>query len=626
MANVNFSTGFDFTDESLIDFNNFVASDAFSYGWNALNKMQVTALSAIGNITVDAGNLPASGTIDAVIVIDPAAPAIAFTATGLNLALPAISPLAAEPFYTAILAGQTDFQASNAGDLIIYGDAPAAESPLLIASRDTFNISQAVGSPLLMIDGDFLAVLDTSTATGGDDAIAVNNEFGLFPRLIDGDSRDNAGVLNGGDDNISLTGGSLADLQAFVCGDANGNNGILNGGGDTIELTVGGLGTSAEFLSISGDAYENFAEVTGGNDTIAFTGLFPTPQSFLMTIAGDVDVAQDAASVITGGNDKITVTGAQVDAVCGDVRFMSAGTLTAGDDTIIVNSALGQFVSGDTVIFTGGTMRPGGDTIIGGSGGDTIFGESSDPNFPVTIGTTVIGNGNDVIYGGGGDDFIKGQVGNDTIGGGFGNDVLNGGSGIDTIRFDSIDSAVYVDLQGIVGTNTGSGNAEAIGQGIDQIELTERITGSTRNDAILGDANRNLFLGLAGDDKLAGRDGADQLIGGNGRDILIGGGGKDVYGFNKSSELTTESATTDVIRGFAGGDRIDLSGIDAALSLGKDQAFVFQTAPLTGEAQVTFALAGATTIISGSTDSDADAEFVIVLNKAFGLTATDFVL
>ena len=65
MATVNFISGFDFTDESLIDFNAFVASDAFSYTWDALLACRITALSATGNITVDAGNLPNTGTIDA---------------------------------------------------------------------------------------------------------------------------------------------------------------------------------------------------------------------------------------------------------------------------------------------------------------------------------------------------------------------------------------------------------------------------------------------------------------------------------------------------------------------------------------------------------------------------------
>jgi Ca2+-binding RTX toxin-like protein len=335
---------------------------------------------------------------------------------------------------------------------------------------------------------------------------------------------------------------------------------------------------------------------------------------------------QDATAVVDGGNDVINVDFASATQISGDVIFMSNGTLTAGNDTITVDSSIGATIFGDVASFTGGVLTPGADILVGGSGNDTIFGESGQPGFPFVNNTTVNAGGNDTLDGREGDDFLKGQVGNDRLIGGLGDDTIDGGSGTDTVDFSSLAEAVVVDLAGIAGTDVGGGLIEAMGQGLDQIVLTENVIGSSQADTIKGDGLGNTLTGLGGADVLNGRGGNDILQGGTGKDTLIGGTGNDRFVFAALNETTANANTADVIIDFGSTDRIDLRDIDANATLANDQAFSFITGPLTGAGQVTFAESGGNTIISGSTDADAAAEFVIVLRGIIAINEGDFLV
>ncbi len=54
--------------------------------------------------------------------------------------------------------------------------------------------------------------------------------------------------------------------------------------------------------------------------------------------------------------------------------------------------------------------------------------------------------------------------------------------------------------------------------------------------------------------------------------------------------------------------------------------FTFQATALTGAGQVTFTQTASHAIISGSTDGDAAAEFIILVRGVLTLTASDFIL
>lgn len=625
-------------DMTLIDLVNFVAHDshdANSYAWTTLLGQRITALSGNGDVAVNAGNLATGGTINAIVAIDTASTALNYTITGLSVSLPVLAGTGAasaaaahEAHWETILAGDTEIASeTEIGDLNLTGDfLNVIAGETVTGGADRFTISQFLGSPFLRIVGDADSVLTAGVLNGGADTIVIANEFGALP-LIFGDAGAHSGTVNGGNDNISLSANGISSAAtARISGDADISDGVLNGGNDTITVEINNLLGLSAGLRVSGDADAARREVNGGDDLLIVGSNVTSFDPGALSISGDVIESFFASTVLQGGDDTIILKSGGATGIAGDVIAASAGVFFGGDDTVTVESDLGAIVAGDIFSFTGGTLTPGNDTLIGGRGNDTLFGESATPGFPTTIGTTVEAGGNDVLDGGDGNDQLFGQVGNDVLHGGRGNDLINGGSGNDTARFNTLDAAVYVDLQGIAGTDIGSGLAEAIGQGIDQIELVENVTGSRRNDTILGNTQANILRGLDGNDVLNGRSGADILSGGLGRDRLIGGAGKDVFDFNAIAELSTTADDTDVIVGFRSGDRIDLSGIDAKAGTAGNQAFSFVTGPLTGAAQINVIQVGNRTIVQGSTDGDADAEFVIVLNGLITLTAADFVL
>jgi Ca2+-binding RTX toxin-like protein len=137
--------------------------------------------------------------------------------------------------------------------------------------------------------------------------------------------------------------------------------------------------------------------------------------------------------------------------------------------------------------------------------------------------------------------------------------------------------------------------------------------------------------GGAGNDNLTGGDGNDVLTGGSGKDVLTGGAGSDTFDFNYLTETGTTSASSDVIKDFQTGDKIDLSTIDAndaTVLAVSNEAFTFigssafSSTDATGQVHYD----AATGLLSGSTDADTAAEFTIQLTGTPTLTAADLIL
>ena len=153
---------------------------------------------------------------------------------------------------------------------------------------------------------------------------------------------------------------------------------------------------------------------------------------------------------------------------------------------------------------------------------------------------------------------------------------------------------------------------------------------------ITGTAAADTIVGGAGNDTLRGLGGNDRLIGGAGRDLLIGGTSGDVFDFNFASESV--GWARDVIRagdgaaafegvGWAAGDRIDLSGIDANVHAAGNQMFGFGGA---GTGRVSVVDMGSSTLVRANTDYDAAFEFELVIEdgavRAAQYVAADFIL
>lgn len=313
---------------------------------------------------------------------------------------------------------------------------------------------------------------------------------------------------------------------------------------------------------------------------------------------------------------------------------------------------------------TGGS---GDDTLVGGSGRDSLLG----------------GEGNDWLDGGAHVDVMRGGLGDDTYvahqtgdrileeddGGidtvlsyarsfkldanveigrimsterahlngnaldnvvyaGTGNNVMNGGAGNDTVSYEfgvSGDAGVRVSLATPAVRDTG-------GSGRDKVHNFENLVGSANDDWLKGDSGDNMLGGLGGDDTLLGGEGNDTMVGAEGSDMLEGGSGSDTFDFNAESDLSTDPEATDVINDFtAGEDLIDLSGIDALADTLEDDGFTFIgaadfSADATGELRYSFDADTGIGTLSGSTDADVDAEFVVQVVGVTDLAAADLVL
>jgi Ca2+-binding RTX toxin-like protein len=160
---------------------------------------------------------------------------------------------------------------------------------------------------------------------------------------------------------------------------------------------------------------------------------------------------------------------------------------------------------------------------------------------------------------------------------------------------------------------------------------------------LFGEEGNDVLRGGDGFDTLDGGNGADQLVGGNGRDVmrgglgidtLIGEAGDDTFDFNDVAE--SSFAAQDVIVGMsdvgiAGGDRIDLTDIDADTSTGADDAFVFlgnvsnATGLAAGPGSLWVVDFGTQTRVFGTTDG-ASVDLAIRINDGAGTVAADYIV
>lgn len=309
----------------------------------------------------------------------------------------------------------------------------------------------------------------------------------------------------------------------------------------------------------------------------------------------------------------------------------------------------------------------GNDTLRGTNGIDVISGLSGDDIAFGNAGADIIdgGDGNDVLYANsaqnwadGALDTVTGGIGDDVIYGGYG-DILNGGLGFDTLALDLSEATggVSVNFKPMTLLDLG----DLVTLKIDNTELSgfqavSELRGSAFNDRILlGNsselgsivnlgAGNDLVKGNSGDDTLRGEDGNDRLQGRTGRDTLDGGEGDDrLSGGRLSDTLTGGSgadrfnfddgdspasrAHADRITDFshAEGDRISLRAIDAIVG-GDDDAFTFiGTDRFSGTAgELRFGVVDGNTFVTGDTNGDGKADFVIRLDGAVDLVKSDF--
>ncbi|MDF8331748.1 calcium-binding protein [Novosphingobium cyanobacteriorum] len=285
------------------------------------------------------------------------------------------------------------------------------------------------------------------------------------------------------------------------------------------------------------------------------------------------------------------------------IYVKGAETYTSLDGTVIVQDDYDRDGNDDDVI--NGSIADdkhhggrGNDNINGGRGDDDLNGDDGDDSL---VGAT----GDDSLHGGHGDDHLVGGSGNDHESGDDGSDNMQGNGGDDLIS-------------GGAGDDKGSG-----GNGADDIN------GDDGDDSLKGGADDDSLDGGNDDDKLDGGTGDDDLTGGSGRDTLKGGDGADTFIFANGDTGGTR-LTADRIADFshAQGDHVDLSAVDADTLTDGDQAFTFiGTAAFGSHAgELRYSVFDGKSFVSGDTDGDGVANFMIRMDHVTTLVAEDFVL
>jgi len=152
-------------------------------------------------------------------------------------------------------------------------------------------------------------------------------------------------------------------------------------------------------------------------------------------------------------------------------------------------------------------------------------------------------------------------------------------------------------------------------EGIGQADTSLYLAGRSHDDVITGGNNDDYLRGGSGSDSIDGGDGDDVIQGDNGADVLTGGGGADIFLYTKINDSRAAASAQDIILDFSAlqGDRIQLSGIDAARGAG-DQSFVLGSDHFSGHAgEVIQTVTAGDLSIMADVDGDGAAEWMIKL-------------
>lgn len=467
-------------------------------------------------------------------------------------------------------------------------------------------------------------------------------------------------LLTGGADDDRLDGGALDDQ---LYGD-DGDDFLIPGtgsddveGGPGFDLIYYGDNTGAVHVDLApGVATDTNGKIDELTGIEAVWG-----SSFADTIRGDVadnrllgqsgddwlEGMEGADELVGGGgSDTASYERSSAGAMADLARGVGTGGEALGDrfDGIenLHGSAFDDILGGDAganaLGGAGGNDvlrgRAGADRLDGGAGTDIA--SYTDAAGPVvidlltgtgqwgdaagdTLASIEIVNGSsfgDTLSGSAAEETLSGFNGNDTLRGRGGADTLDGGLGRDLVSYYDAGSSIVVSLE------TGRGeDGDAAGDTLISIEM---INGSAYADEITGrNWYANVLRGFGGNDILTGLRGADWLEGGSGGDRFV---------YKQIHDSGVGRASRDVIADFSrgGGDRIDLSAIDADGARPGNGSFIFIGNVLfSGSAgELRAAQIGTTgaTLVQGDVDGDRIVDFEIEVYGIGSAVAGDFIV
>ena len=383
----------------------------------------------------DLGGLSASETFNITV---GTAPNTAPTVSNLVVGATSISFVANDPD-NATLSLASPFAAAFGNPSITTG----ATTSLTPSVRTT-----AVSGTLQVTDGTHTAdVVGLYLGTSGNNTATAPNPttpnamygFGGVDTFTGGTGADTF-VGGGGAD--SLSGGAGNDIFYLANGDfASGES--IDGGADSDAIVL----TNATTVNFTNGAVSNVEALTGssGNDTVTMSAnqwagfntinLGSGTNVLNVVAGGDISVATmpTVSNVTTGnltgtsGNDSITLTGAQLDAI-----ITGAGTINLGAGTDVIN-----------LTSTSAELNTLGATNASIQGVEAISAATAGAGVTITLSGQTEGF------------TITGSANTDTITGGRGADTITGGAGIDRFVFGSGSSPGTVGGTGDAGTISG---------------------------------------------------------------------------------------------------------------------------------------------------------------------------
>jgi Ca2+-binding RTX toxin-like protein len=414
----------------------------------------------------------------------------------------------------------------------------------------------------------------------------------LFGTTADDTLNGNGGndVMSGSSGNDTLIGGAGTDTLNGGAGDD-----LLNAGFGVDQITGGDGSDTLDYSWFNGGLWVNLAigELSDIGNPVAAEH-FTSVENYLGGAGGDMIVGSNVANRLDGGGGNDTLIG-------GDGNDTLNGG--AGDDLLNAGFGVDQINGGDGSDtldyswFNGGlwvNLETGGlsdignpvavenftsvENYLGGAGGDMIVGSNVANRLDGGAGNDTLSGmgGNDTLIGGDGNDILDGGAGDDLINGGYGVDQITGGDGNDTLDYSWFNGGLWVNLD--------TGELSDIGNPV----AAEHFSGI-----------ENVRTGA----------GADTITASNAVNVMDGGAGNDTFKF-----LTTAAANGDTILGFAPGDRLDLSAIDANTGTAANDAFTL----ITG---AEFTAAGQLAV---SFESRADGDFTVIQGNIDGNLTADF--
>ena len=414
---------------------------------------------------------------------------------------------------TIVGGGGTDMLVGDAGNdtityeagATIHGDAGSASAgtdsdTLVLNQAATIDLSQAADQ----------SIGDTSTVSGFENVDASGSSAAV---TVIGSS--GANILKGGSGADTITGGAGADTLSGGGGNdtfnlANGDFAAgesIDGGANTDSIALTNT-TTVDFTIGTVAGVETLTGSSGGDAVMmsatqwaAFTTIDLAGGSNVLNVVASGDIhslgTPTISNVTTGrlvgttGDDSVTLTGAQLDAI-----IFGGGTITLGpgtNDTINLTSTSADLNS----------LGAASDASI--TGVETISAATAAAGVTITLSAQIE---NFTITGSANANSITGGSGADTIVGAQNDTLLNGGGGTDTLQvganFTSTGDGQIANIENVVLTSAVTLNLSNQTEGF-------TITGSAAADSITAGGGNDIIVGADSDTLLAGGAGSDTL-------------------------------------------------------------------------------------------------------------------